>query len=188
VNTFPLLGDDGLERAGVHSDEDGLDAVPETLPESGTLPPVRDAAQFEALRARAVRIAGERGAEPTILLACIGPLSAHVNTALWAKSFFETGGVTTLASGVQPDAAAQAALLAENGLTVAVLCPGRDAAPELQTELAEALRAAGARAIYLAGATPAAAAAVGADVGVRDGDDMVEVLGALLDHFEKSLA
>ena len=89
---------------------------------------------------------------------------------------------------MQPDAAAQVALLAENGLTVAVLCPGRDAAPELQAELAEALRAAGARAIYLAGATPDAAAAVGADVGVRDGDDMVEVLGELLDHFEVSWA
>src|SRR5579875_1978364 len=51
VNTFPLLGDDGLRRAGLDG-EQPLDAVPETLPEGQTLPFVRDAAQFEALRAR----------------------------------------------------------------------------------------------------------------------------------------
>jgi methylmalonyl-CoA mutase len=184
VNMFPLLGDDGLERVG-KDEEEALDAVPETLPDGDVLAPVRDAAQFEALRARAVRIAAERHAEPTILLACLGPLSEHVNAALWAKSFFESGGVTTLPSGVQPDAAAQGSLLADSRLTVAALCQGRDAAPGLQREVVEALRAAGARRVYVAGATQEQAAAVGADLGVRDGVDMIEVLGELLGCFEE---
>jgi methylmalonyl-CoA mutase len=184
VNMFPLLGDDGLERAGVGGQAEALDAVPETVSEDGMLPPVRDAAQFEALRAHAVRIAAERHQEPTILLACLGPLSAHVTVALWAKSFFEAGGVTTLPSGVQPDAAAQASLLSEHGLHVAAVCPGRDASPGLQHDVVQALRDAGARIVYVAGASQDAAVAAGADTGVRDGVDMVRVLGELLDRFD----
>jgi methylmalonyl-CoA mutase len=185
VNTFPLLGDDGLQRAGVDGEEEALEAIPETLPEGETLPPVRDAAQFEALRARAVRIAAERHQQPTILLACLGPLSAHVNVAQWAKSFFEAGGVTTLPSGPQPDAAAQASLLTEHRLHVAAVCAGRDATPELQREVVQALRDAGAGLVYVSGASQDDALAVGADRGVRDGDDMVQLLGALLDRFEQ---
>jgi methylmalonyl-CoA mutase len=184
VNMFPLLGDDGLERAGVDGEQEALEAVPETVPAGDTLPLVRDGAQFEALRARALRIAGERGAEPALLLACPGPLSAHVNVALWARSFFEAGGVTTVPSGVQPGAAAHAALLAEHGLTAAALCPGRDEEAEVQRELVQALRGAGARAVYVAGASDERARALGADMGVADGVDMVVVLGALLDRFE----
>ncbi|HTU30842.1 MAG TPA: methylmalonyl-CoA mutase family protein [Solirubrobacteraceae bacterium] len=184
VNTFPLLGDDGLERVGIDEDE-ALDGVPETLPDTGTLPAGRDAAPFEALRARAVRIAAERDREPTILLACLGPLSAHVSIALWAKSFFEAGGVTTLPSGVQPDAEAQVALLSEHGLRAAAVCAGRDASPELQGEVVQALRDGGARVVYLAGASQDAAVGAGADAGVRDGVDMVQVLGELLDRFEE---
>jgi methylmalonyl-CoA mutase len=200
VNTFPLLEDDGLERAGIDGEREALDAVPETvshdalspdalppgtpLPRDALLPPVRDAAQFEALRARAVRIAAERDTAPAILLACMGPLSAHVNVALWAKSFFEAGGVATVASGVRADAGAHAALLAEHGLTAAALCPGAEISPDAQRELVRALRGAGARTVYLAGADLEAAEAVGADAGVRDGVDMIAMLGELLDRFE----
>jgi methylmalonyl-CoA mutase len=184
VNTFPLLGDDGLQRAGVASEQEGLDAVPETLPEGELLAPVRDAAAFEALRARAVRLAGEPRGAPAILLACMGPLSAHVNVAQWARSFFEAGGVATLAGGVLPDARAQAALLAEHRLRAAAVCPGADVTSEQQRELVEALRGAGARVVFVAGAGEEEATAVGADAGVRDGVDMISVLGRLLDRFE----
>jgi methylmalonyl-CoA mutase len=186
VNTFAHLGDDGLQRAGAPAQDDALAAIPEAVPDDATaLTPVRDAAAFEALRARAARISAERGAEPTILLACIGSLSAHAGVAQWAKSFFEAGGVTALPSGVLPDATAQAGLLTERGLTVAALCRGGDADPVEQAELVGALRSAGARVVYVAGATDDDAAAVGADIGVRDGVDMVAVLGELLDRFEQ---
>jgi methylmalonyl-CoA mutase len=99
--------------------------------------------------------------------------------AQWAKSFFEAGGVTALPSGVLPDATAQAGLLTERGLTVAALCRGGDADPVEQAELVGALRSAGARVVYVAGATDDDAAAV------RDGVDMVAVLGELLDRFEQ---
>jgi methylmalonyl-CoA mutase len=186
VNTFPLLGDDGLDRADAPSTEETLlsDEVPEAVPVADHLAPVRDAAQFEALRARAVRIAAQSGSEPTILLACLGPLSAHVNVALWAKSFFEAGGVSTVSSGVIPEAADQAALLTEHELTLAAVCAGRDAEPQDQKALIDALRSAGATTIYVAGTTREKAEAVGADLAVRDGVDMVQVLGDLLDRYE----
>lgn len=173
VNAFPLLGDDGLQR-----DATAVPAQP------GALPAVRDAAAFEHLRARATALAKD-GIEPAVYLACIGPLSAHVAIAQWAKSFFESGGVRTIASGAQADDAAHAALLSEHKLSVAVLCPGRGVEPNAQASLAAALRQAGAQTVYLAGADADAARTVGADVAVSDGVDMVAVLGDLLDRFKR---
>lgn len=182
VNTFPLLGDDGLERPA-RSPVAATAGSPAMRPGKAAdrLVLVRDAAPFEHLRARAAALA-RAGQEPAILLACTGPLSAYVGVALWAKSFFEAGGVATIASGVQEDDAAHAALLSEHGLRVAAICPGHGSEP--RAALVAALRAAGAEAVYVVGARQQDAAAVGADVGVRDGVDMVEVLGALLDRFE----
>ncbi len=177
VNQFPLLGDDGLERAEriTAGDPDlelgeGLteaDAEVElSAPDSGGLVPVRDAAQFEALRVRAAEIAAQRGREPQIVLVNLGPLSEHVNVNLWAKSFFEAGGIETVS--VTEDQF-------EGGEFVAV-CAGKDRDPG---PVIAQLRDAGAETVYLASATQDAAEAAGADVGVRDGVDMVAVLGEL---------
>jgi methylmalonyl-CoA mutase len=148
VNQFPLLGDDGLERSP---------GEPSRLAGS---PAKRDGAQFEALRARAAALR-----EPKILLACVGPLAAHVNAAQWAKNFFEAGGITTVAQTE----------LAPDGFTVAAVCAGKVGDP---AETIAALRAAGIGQIY----------AVGVDVDgaerIKDGVDMVTVLSSLLDRFE----
>jgi methylmalonyl-CoA mutase len=160
VNQFPLLGDDGLHREGAVAGS----AVKRTADPGRT----RDSAQFEALRARAAKLQPA----PRILLACVGPLAAHVNSAQWAKSFFEAGGVEAVSGGVDPDIAA---LVAEHGFTVAAICTGRDGDPG---PLAAELRAAGVTQLYAVGAS-----VDGAEL-VRDGVDMVAVLGALLDIFE----
>jgi methylmalonyl-CoA mutase len=169
VNQFPLLGDDGLERpAPGEPGAPGSSPVPQTGEGGQTPGLIRDAAQFEAIRARAGTLANAR-----ILLACVGPLSAHVNVAQWANSFFESGGVATIASGVDPDLAA---LVSEHAITVAAVCIGRDTDP---APTVQALQAAGVTRLY----------AVGGEIAgierVRDGVDMVAVLSALLDHFEE---
>jgi methylmalonyl-CoA mutase len=161
VNQFPLLGDDGLDRAQAH-------ARPLAAP-TGVRVDTRDAAQFEALRARAA----ELQPPPRILLACVGPLAAHAGAAQWAKGFFEAGGVEAVPSGVEPDIAA---LVTRHGFTVAAVCAGRDVDPE---PLAAELRAAGVTHLYAAGADLDGAQRV------RDGVDMVAVLGALLDRFQE---
>jgi methylmalonyl-CoA mutase len=174
VNTFPLLGDDELRRESSTS----TDVSSDRGPSAPTV--VRDAAEFEHLRLRAAAISDP----PRLLLACMGPLSAHVAINLWAKSFFEAGGVETISSGPQPDAAALARLLSEHELSVAAVCPGRGVEADAQTELITALRDAGAERIYLVGAGDDAAVAAGADAGAQSGMNMVTVLGALLDHYE----
>ena len=188
VNTFPLLGDDGLERAEPVTNRTAGSRTGSSAPATGKHPltPARDAAPFEALRARAVALARSSGREPAILLACMGSLAAHTATALWAKGFFEAGGITTVTSGPQPDAAAQAALLREHELVAAAVCPGRGIEAEQQAQLVEALREAGARTVYLVGVDAPTAASAGADAGVREGVDMVTVLGGLLDRLAGS--
>jgi methylmalonyl-CoA mutase len=180
VNTFPLLGDDGLARSEPrHPDSGGV--------EGDGLMAARDAAAFEHLRARATALAAG-GRPPEILLACMGPVSAHVDLALWAKGFFEAGGIATISSGPQPDNAAQAVLLREHGLNAAVLCPGRGAQPEAQTALVSALRDAGALTVYVAGGDDQSAAGVGADRAVCEGVNMVAVLNDALDRIGRGVA
>jgi methylmalonyl-CoA mutase len=154
VNTFPLLGRDGLERGPVDA----------TRGWQGS----RDGSEFEALRARAAGLA-----DPRLVLVNVGPLSSHVSVNLWARSFFESGGVVTVS---QPEARIE---LGE--LTVASVCAGRDDDP---APAIAALRQAGAVRIYLTGAGSQVAIAAGADVGVHDGVDMVAVLSDLLDLYE----
>jgi methylmalonyl-CoA mutase len=157
VNQFPLLGDDGLERSP------GEPSRPRQISRgarAGSPANTRDGVQFELLRARAASLG-----EPKILLACVGPLAAHVNAAQWAKNFFEAGGVTTVAQTE----------LAPDGFRVAAVCTGKtgDPAPTVA-----ALRDAGIEQIYAVGAD-----AEGAER-IKDGVDMVAVLSALLDRFE----
>ncbi len=169
VNQFPLLGDDGLDRPSPSEDASASSTSP--VPQTGdgvkSLGLVRDAAQFEALRARAGTIP-----DAQILLACTGPLAAHVNVAQWAKSFFEAGGVETVASGADPDLPA---LVAEHGVRAAAVCIGKDSDP---APAVAALRGAGVEILY----------AVGGEIDgierVKDGVDMVAALSALLDRFE----
>jgi methylmalonyl-CoA mutase len=138
---------------------------------------VRDGAAFEALRARAAALG-----QPEILLSCLGPLAAHVSIAQWAKNFFEAGGVKTIASGPLEDDDAHVALLREHDLTAVAVCPGKGVEPDAQAGLIAKLREAGARTVFLAGAGDDDARQRGADAGVRDGVDMVAVLGQLLDE------
>jgi methylmalonyl-CoA mutase len=164
VNAFPLLGDDGFERAP--ATDSGRPAQP--------LAPVRDAAQFEALRARAEILTSSAGRRPTVLLACVGSVSDHLAVQLWAKSFFEAGGIEAVSQ------LEDHILLGE--ATDAAVCAGTGADP---VPAVAKLRTAGAKNIYLVGATETEATAAGADIGVRDGVDMVAVLGALLDRAER---
>lgn len=185
VNEFPLLGDDGLARPATTTAPDpdaGPAPTATAAPDTGATAPVRqtgagpgaggllrDGADFEALRARAATVPDAR-----ILLACTGPLAAHVGVAQWAKSFFEAGGIETIASGVDPDIPA---LLAADPVAAAAICVGRDSDP---APTLAALRQAGVKTLY----------SVGADIDgierVRDGVDMIAVLGALLDRLEEA--
>jgi methylmalonyl-CoA mutase len=115
------------------------------------LPPIRLAAPFERLRDRSDRILRERGARPKIFLANLGTAADFTARATFAKSFFETGGIEAVDSEGFADPAALAAAFKASGAALACLCSSDKVYAGQAVAAAQALQAAGARHIYLAG-------------------------------------
>ena len=131
-------------------------------PSGGPLPPVRRAAEFEALR-DAVEAVDPR---PGVYLATLGPTAVHAARLGFARNLFQAGGFRVL-TGPPEDFA---------GTRVACLC----SADSLYTpEAVTALRDAGAAHVWLAGRGD-----VGADGYVFTGCDALDVLRTTADLLE----
>ncbi|HUP73753.1 MAG TPA: methylmalonyl-CoA mutase family protein [Acidimicrobiales bacterium] len=139
----------------------------------------RYAAPFEALRDRS-DTAASAGLRPTIFLANIGPIAAHAPRSAFARTFFEIGGIAAPGSEPLDDAGAAAAAFAASGLTHAVICSSDKLYETHAVAVAEALRALGAKRIYLAG-NPGdnreRFAAAGIDEFIYVGCDALDALG-----------
>ncbi|MFF8228427.1 methylmalonyl-CoA mutase family protein [Streptomyces caelestis] len=157
VSEFPYLAEKPVVR----------ESAPE--PPSGGLPRVRRDEEFEALRARSDAHLAATGSRPRVFLAAIGPAVAHTARLTFASNLFQAGGIEPVTDGAFED----------SGATEAVLCSS-DALYEEQAETtAEALKAAGARHVFLAGRPGQYA---GVDAYVFAGCDAVAVLSATLDR------
>ena len=110
----------------------------------------RYAAPFEALRDRSDRAAAA-GSRPSVLLVNLGPLAVHAARAGYAKSFFEIAGIAVKSSEALEDAAAAAAALTASGASHAVICSSDKWYDAQAVPVAQALRAAGAQQVFLAG-------------------------------------
>ena len=139
-----------------------------------------DSLPIEILRTSVDNHIAAGGEPPRLFLASTGTIASHVALANWAKSFFEVGGIETVASGHLPDNDAQAAAFKAGGFKMAVVCAGRKETEEDIKDLVTRLRGAGAEYIYLPKPSPELEAAAGADESVREGVQMVEVLTAAL--------
>lgn len=172
VSEFPDLGEDPPPPPPPEPD----DADP-------LLVPVRWAERFEELRDRA-DAARAAGREPVVFLANLGPVATHTARATFAKNLFEAGGLRTVTSdrgaGTGFATAADAAEdFAASGAALVCICSSDAVYAEHAVAAAEALRAAGARRVYLAGNPGdrrAAEEAAGVDEFVHVG---VDVLAAL---------
>jgi methylmalonyl-CoA mutase len=126
--------------------------LPAAPPVTAGLPRHRYAEAFEALRARAERDPEQR---PTVFLATIGPLSTYGERASFATNLFGAGGLATSTSGPSTspgtDPAAIAAAFAASGTPLACLCGSDRGYADHAAPVAAALRAAGARTIFLVG-------------------------------------
>lgn len=115
-------------------------------PLAGAIAPMRLAQDFEALRDRADSL------RPTIFLATLGNLAKFSSRAGFARNAFEAGGIKAL--GTEEAHADQAAMIAAfkaSGAQIVCLC-GDDTTYEAEAnEAAVALKAAGAKQIWLAG-------------------------------------
>jgi methylmalonyl-CoA mutase len=135
-----------------------LDARPVALAPYGeakikfdALPPMRLAAPFERLRDRSDQILKKSGARPKVFLASLGTPADFTARATFAKSFFETGGIEALDTEGFTDPAVLAKAFKTSGADLVCLCSSDKVYAAQATPAANALRAAGAKHIYLAG-------------------------------------
>jgi methylmalonyl-CoA mutase len=115
------------------------------------LPPMRLAAPFEALRDRSDDVQKSTGARPKIFLANLGTPADFTARATFAKSFFETGGIEAIDTMGFIDPAALAAAFKTSRADLACLCSTDKVYAAQAAAAAQALQAAGAKHIYLAG-------------------------------------
>lgn len=168
VSEFPHLAERVVER----------EPVPQAAGRGG-LPVVRRDEAFEALRARSDAHLAATGARPRVFLAALGPAAAHTARASFAANLFQAGGIETVHEPAQVDVSSAAAALAAAGTDVVCLCSSDALYAEQAGDVAEALAAAGARRVYLAGRP---AAYPGVDEYVFAGCDVVAVLSSVLDR------
>jgi methylmalonyl-CoA mutase len=142
----------------------------------------RYSAPFEALRDRSDASAA-KGARPTVLLLNVGPLAAHAARSAFAKNFFEIAGIA-VPSSEAIDAASAAEALAASGTRHVVICSSDKLYETHAVAIAQALRAAGATRVYLAG-NPGdnrdRYVAAGVDEFIYVGCDALDALGRALE-------
>jgi methylmalonyl-CoA mutase len=141
----------------------GFHARPTVL---APLTPHLFARPFEELRDASDAWQAEHGRRPRVFLANLGPVSHHSARAIYAKNFFEAGGFEVVGNDGFRDADAAARAFAASGATVAVICSSDKLYPDVVPAAAPKLKAAGARAVVLAGnpgANEAAWRAAGVD-------------------------
>jgi methylmalonyl-CoA mutase len=160
-----------------------LAATPPAPPTAGAaLPRIRLAEPFEDLRERSDKMLASTGARPKVFLANLGTLAQFGARAAFAKNFFEAGGIEAI--GTEGDAAAIAAAYKTTGTPLACLCSSDKVYEKDAAAAAQALKAAGARRIYLAGRPgerEAALRAAGVQSFIYDGCDVLATLNAAYD-------
>ena len=115
------------------------------------LPSQRLAAPFETLRDASDAALAKAGRRPSVFLANLGPLAAFNTRASFAANAFAAGGIEALSNEGFTDTAALAEAFKASGASLACLCSSDPVYAETAVEAAQALAAAGAGTIYLAG-------------------------------------
>ncbi|WP_024278416.1 methylmalonyl-CoA mutase subunit beta [Xanthobacter sp. 126] len=142
----------------------------------GALSPHRIAEAFEALR----DAAEAAPKAPVAFLATLGPVAAFTARATFAKNFFEAGGIAAPVPDGFADLDALVAAFKASGTPFACLVSSDEVYGADGAAAAEALKAAGATAVWLAGKPAAELQATLAPAGVSDfifaGCDALETL------------
>jgi methylmalonyl-CoA mutase len=127
-----------------------LDVAAVTSPSEGAatittvaLPRIRLAEPFEALRDASDEILAQTGARPKLFLATLGTLADYGARVNFARNFFEAGGIAA--------AEGEVSAFPSSGAALACLCGADKMYASEAAAAAAALKAAGARHIYLAG-------------------------------------
>jgi methylmalonyl-CoA mutase len=157
--------------------------APARGPSAAALPPIRLAAPFEALRDASDRLLAATGARPRVFLVTLGTEAEFTPRATFAKNFFEAGGIEAV-GGDSVDLPALAAAFKAAGAPLACLCSSDKVYEKEAVEAALAVKAAGARHIYLAGRPrhqEATLNAAGVQSFIYDGGDALATLTGAYD-------
>lgn len=175
VSAFPILGDDGVKTDPWPAPDAGPASDPAI--EVTALAPRRLGEAFEALRDAADAAGGY-----SIFLASLGDIADHNVRTTWMKNYLAAGGIATLISDGYKSAEDAAAAFTASGAMAACICSSDGVNATLAEPTAQALKAAGAELVLMAGrpgAHEAKLKAVGVDQFVFAGPDAVAVLQAL---------
>lgn len=173
VSAFPLLGDDGVKVAP-HPAAPVVSVKVEVTP----LAPRRVAEPFEALR----DAADAAGHKPEVFLASLGAIADHTTRTTWIKNYLAAGGIGSLISDGYTSADEAAAAFKASGAKAACICSSDTLYAEHAVATANALKAAGASPVLMAGKPgelEASLRAAGVDGFLATGNDAVAVLQEL---------
>ncbi|WP_262691543.1 methylmalonyl-CoA mutase family protein [Kordiimonas aestuarii] len=176
VSEFPDIFEKPLSGLG------GMPDMPTDIAPAGeeilSLPFHRLAEDFEALRTQSDAMLDAAGKRPQVFIAGLGRVADFTARATFAKSFFEAGGIEALTNDGFREMEALEEAFAESGAPFAVICGTDTQYEDMGLKAAEALKAAGARRIYLAGRPSKADALTGSGVDefIYMGADVLDTL------------
>lgn len=134
-----------------------LDVAPVATPKESAaaitaepLPSIRLAEPFERLRDASDRVLAKTGSRPKAFLANLGKLSEFTARAMFAKNFYEAGGIEAPSNDGFKDQAEMVAAFKASGAKLACLCSSDKVYETQATAAAKALTEAGAT-VHLAG-------------------------------------
>ena len=166
VSEFPLIDEipapiadvqappagDGIDPIGLATLIPDFKAEPGSDTEAEPLTWISLAEPFEALRDRSEAHNETSGTRPSIFLATLGPLAEHTARADFARNLFAAGGLEAKAAPVPPDSVKElAAAFQASGCKIAVLCGADKRYADEAGTAANALKEAGAVALWIAG-------------------------------------
>ncbi len=143
------------------------------------LAPIRLAEPFEALRDKLDAVTAATGTRPKVFLAVIGPVAAFTARATFARNLFEAGGFDAPIPAGFADVAAIRDAFTASGAAIACICSSDELYAAEGADVAEALKAAGAKQLWLAGRPgdlEEGLKAAGVDAFIFAGGDVLEVL------------
>jgi methylmalonyl-CoA mutase len=146
ISDYPNLGEVAVRVLDVPRSE-AKPPFPKTF---DALAPIRLAAPFEALRDKSDIILAKTGVRPRVFLATLGKLSEFNARAMFAKNFYEAGGIDATMSDGFSDQAAMVAAFKGSAARLACLCSSDKIYANEAAAAASALKQAGA-VVHLAG-------------------------------------
>jgi methylmalonyl-CoA mutase len=148
VSEFPDLDEVSVQIEEVPT---ALSPMPDFTERVEALASFRYASDFETLRDAAESFETTAGQAPSVFLANLGSLADFTARAAFAQNVFESGGLRALGNAGFENTAEVAKAFTKSGARVACLCSTDTLYKDQAMKVVIALRAVGAKAVYLAG-------------------------------------